>query len=130
MVRNVEARIFEDKDGYLILKMRTEQSDNLFKIHRLLLEFKLGRKLKNNEVTHHINENKQDNRLENLEVKLKGQHQEQHQLKKGLLSNKNRCISCGNKKSYVSKRFQNKQLCQRCYLKTEKIRDKFGRFKK
>jgi hypothetical protein len=37
---------------------------------------------------------------------------------------------CGNKKSYGLKKFQNKQLCQKCYQEKEKVRDNFGRFKK
>jgi len=100
--------IFEDKDKYLILK---DTGRSLLKIHRLLLEFKLGRKLKPNEVTHHINEDKQDNRLENLEVREKGKHQRQHQIKKGLLSEKQICPKCKGKKGYVAK------LCFKCYHK-------------
>jgi hypothetical protein len=36
--------------------------------HRLVAEKKLGRYLREDEVVHHINENKLDNRMENLEV--------------------------------------------------------------
>ena len=36
--------------------------------HRLIAEEKLGRKLRKREIVHHINENKQDNRPENIRV--------------------------------------------------------------
>ena len=34
--------------------------------HRLIVEKKIGRKLKKEEVVHHINDNKTDNKIENL----------------------------------------------------------------
>ena len=37
-------------------------------VHRHMAEIKLGRPLRPNEVVHHINRNKQDNRLSNLYV--------------------------------------------------------------
>ena len=43
-------------------------------IHRHVMELKLGRKLLANEVVHHINGNKHDNRPENLEVMDAGFH--------------------------------------------------------
>ncbi len=50
--------------------------------HRVILENKLGRILKDNEQSHHKNENKHDNRPSNLEVKIKGEHQRYHMRKK------------------------------------------------
>lgn len=42
--------------------------------HRLIMEQHLGRRLLPNEVVHHINGDKLDNRVENLEVMVKESH--------------------------------------------------------
>ena len=46
--------------------------------HRLVLENKLGRFLKNNEVAHHVNENKLDNSPENIELMSFSEHSRLH----------------------------------------------------
>lgn len=46
--------------------------------HRLVLEQKLGRFLKDGEVAHHINENKLDNRPENIELMTFSEHSSHH----------------------------------------------------
>ena len=48
--------------------------------HRLVMECAIGRKLDRNEHVHHINGNKQDNRLENLEIMTKADHCRHHSI--------------------------------------------------
>lgn len=47
-------------------------------VHRLVMERKLGRKLGRHEVVHHINGNKTDNRLSNLELMTVSEHTKHH----------------------------------------------------
>lgn len=49
--------------------------------HRVVAEYILGRKLKKNEVVHHKNNNKSDNRPENLEVMTRAKHSKLHMTK-------------------------------------------------
>ena len=51
--------------------------------HRIVVENHLGRLLTPYEVVHHKNENKKDNRLDNLEVKSKSNHSKEHLLERG-----------------------------------------------
>jgi len=57
-------------DGYYI--------KNGKKIHRIIMEEKIGRKLLSSEIVHHINEDKLDNRLENLQLMTRKEHNKLH----------------------------------------------------
>ena len=48
------------------------------RLHRFMMEQKIGRKLAFNEIVHHINGNKFDNRIENLELVSRSDHMKMH----------------------------------------------------
>lgn len=49
--------------------------------HRLIIENKIGRLLKHDEVVHHINENPSDNRISNLKLMSRNEHSRFHRLR-------------------------------------------------
>jgi len=53
-------------------------ADGYVRQHRFIMEGVIGRRLVAGEVVHHINGQKDDNRVENLVVMTTGQHAEEH----------------------------------------------------
>lgn len=93
---------FKDKQGYV-------------REHRLVMEKHIGRYLAKDELVHHLNHDKTDNRIENLMLTTRSEHKKSHhpeigvatQFKKGRIAlNKNgreiTCTVCG-KMFYVPK---------------------------
>ena len=46
--------------------------------HRLVMEKHIGRYLTVDEIVHHINQNRQDNRIKNLQIMTNGEHMSHH----------------------------------------------------
>lgn len=70
-----------DENGYDVMHINGYNKKGNAKIHRLVMEQQLGRRLTDDEVVHHINGNKKDNRPENLQVMTKSEHSRMHRMK-------------------------------------------------
>jgi hypothetical protein len=119
-------------DGYGYVKILSPEhpyrdSRNYVKEHRLVMEKHLGRYLNQNELVHHRDENKQNNKLENLELITRSAHQNLHNPNKGNRKDYTGvvCLECGADTTYPSKNGQPhwclhpttgaEYVCEKCY---------------
>jgi hypothetical protein len=104
------------------------------------MEHYLGRFLTRDEVIHHINKIKTDNRIENLELTTNSQHKKIHQIEfQEQVLSKRICEMCGTNKTYRQTMFtkhrslylafrwfkyKNGYVCAACYMKWYRSRQK------
>jgi hypothetical protein len=92
--------------------------------HRLVMEKYLGRYLTKEENIHHINENRKDNRIENLQIVSNKEHRILHQKD---MSNRI-CYICKSNETRLTMinrpmwyKYKDGFLCHRCYRRRQHI---------
>ena len=80
---------------YKAIKVNGKKRDE----HRHIMEIKIGRKLLFNEVVHHVDENKLNNEVANLQILNRSEHSKMHRLGNKLkVETKNKLQACQREK--------------------------------
>lgn len=103
-IKKVKSDVVSKGDyNYMIVKGHPNCNKHNYVLeHRIVMEAHLGRLLTKDEVVHHINGNKKDNRIENLEVMNSREHLSRHGKCQGKTMVELKCPQC--KKIFIKEK--------------------------
>lgn len=78
--KNYKHKLYMENE-YLVGYEKGYNKKGNYKVHRKIMEDYLGRRLNKNEVVHHIDGNKTNNDINNLQVMTRAEHSKYHRLK-------------------------------------------------
>jgi hypothetical protein len=117
---NIEKIIKKDDYCFAIVRNHPLSTKNGYVYaHRAIMENKLERLLNKDEIVHHINTNKKDNRIENLEVMTRSEHSKLHGEQSKTFIYDIKCPNCGKvfsidkRKCFIGKKQGNYTACSR-----------------
>lgn len=119
----IEGRVSKGSYVYAIVPTHPHATSTGYVLeHRIIAENHLGRLLRADEVVHHLNENKKDNRSKNLRVMSKSDHTRKHQIDHGGNIGLFRCQNCKQAfETCVSKYMSKKSYYISCSDKCSRI---------
>lgn len=95
MLNTIQKEIRKGDYLYALVPEHPNANKNNYVLyHRIVMENYLNRYLDSCEEVHHIDNNKHNNNIDNLELTLKGKHQQFHRLQKGRQYVRLQCPSC------------------------------------
>jgi len=123
----------EDTEGYKVIIIHDHpfaDKRGRVRLHRYIMEEYLGRYLQPDEIVHHINEIRDDNRIENL-ILLSNRRKHNTIHHKKDMSDRF-CLKCKSDKTYIEKngvhkwyKYQDSFICKNCYNKKYSKHDRF-----